>query len=62
MASLLIELSMRTGESWLIEPMLPPEETKDIVIPDNMDKQIHQAYYACQLLDRLTEVCSISTT
>lgn len=55
MSSLLIEYVMRVGESWLIEPMLPADET-NIVIPPTMNKQEHQCVYANQMLNKLITV------
>jgi len=53
LASLAIELTMRVGESFLIEPMLPSEELEHISVPEGMHKQEHQAYYGTQLLQRI---------
>lgn len=57
LASLSLELLMRIGESWLIEPMLPYEETKNVIVPNGWHKQEHQANYALQCIQRLFRVC-----
>ena len=58
LASTIVDTMFNAAESWLIEPMLPIEDVKDICVPKQWNNQEHQAHYAVQILNEVQQVRS----